>query len=1183
MLFRSVKDIKNRTTDLIKKLEEKRGWSKRTAEQEVRDKKAALVGDKVHAALNNIIKIYSEALQGRQVTALDRHGVTDAQYNQLKIYVDNLFKQYDKEFGPGTVFLSETFAYDEKNDRAGTVDLIAIRPDGTVDIYDWKSINLTGKSSIPYYKEENWNVQLTSYKNTLKSYGITKFGRIRVIPISTRFDKNMNLAGISVGGKNLDQIPITGLKGADVEFTGNESIDKLIETLVGRLNKIYQLKVPYGEVKKQQLKVARIEKLKASIKELQIKQTYEAFLDEANFELNYIKEAGIDSFDNDELVDARNFVRFYARIIEEGYITKDILKENFQDFSKVQASASFVLSQLNAEFEKRAIKAANEVGVENVLEPQEESGVFARWFRSISQFEHPVIKSFYKLVSRQKDKIYNESRVLFNTIEKSVKDLEDWGKGQGLRGTEIFKPLLKYEDGKWTGNLVSKYKSEFYKRRDEAITDKDPESIEWLKENTVFDKERFKKLREDNISTWNKIFKDDKNKAEILKKKVADFDSKYNVITNPSTAYGKQNFMVQPKEIWQSDEYKKIMSVPALKNFYELFTSTIKENSEYLDIKLLPSFVPSIHNDLIDGIVQNGFFSVSGLKDSFVQAVTAKSDSGYGMIDETTGEFKKSIPVYYTQRIAPESKSMDLGKSLFLFANMAINHKHMSEIEASSYMLKDILERRSKTIPTDALGKPIPNKLTEKVAQVMNSNDTVEMFNKFMDYYLYGISTSGADKTVQISGENVSTKKLFSQTLKAFSAKSLSLNILSGFANLFGGGANVLFEGTKGRFYTNKDIRKATILMSSRNELAYQLIDFFDIESTSSSFEKANKLSASSVAKNLTFDKFYILQKGGDYLLENGVLLALLQSHTLKNGKVVKKSKDDKSLMDQAEIVNDKIKIAGLSEQEYHKFRRKVKYLYTTTKGNMSADDITTVKLTIFGQAMMQFKNWIPRMADERFGNLRYTQDLETWEQGKFRTMINHMSDLVHGNFKNLLTGLMSNGLLGIGSGLASDSIKKSAESHYDSLDAAIKSKMTREEYAEMYASNLKASALELQLIIALTVVLAALKGGDDDKDPARRYFIKMANRNLQEISFFINPESAATMIGSGAKTTVPVMGFLLDIERFLSDFTGQAVGVVTFDEERMQKNKPVRKFLNLFPATNSLERLWEDLYPQDK
>ena len=115
--------------------------------------------------------------------------------------------------------------------------------------------------------------------------------------------------------------------------------------------------------------------------------------------------------------------------------------------------------------------------------------------------------------------------------------------------------------------------------------------------------------------------------------------------------------------------------------------------------------------------------------------------------------------------------------SLYLFANMALNHKYMSEIEASSHILKDVLERSSKTILTDAQGNPVKNPLTNKVQQVMNSNDTLDMFNKYMDYYLYGITTNIEDKTINIKGNNVSSKKLLSQSLKWYSAKSLSLNI----------------------------------------------------------------------------------------------------------------------------------------------------------------------------------------------------------------------------------------------------------------------------------------------------------------------------------------------------------------------------------------------------------------------
>lgn len=1175
----SVKDIKNRTSDIVEELDKSRGWAERTAEEKIVDKKAAAVGNKIHSALNNIITRFSEALSSNLVTSPNTHGITDNQYGQLKAYAENLMNSYD----PGTIFLSETPVYNEKQDRAGTIDLIAIRPDGTVDLYDWKSTNLTGKSGIPFYKEENWNVQLTSYKNTLKSYGVTKFGKIRVIPIATKFDSNMNLKKLVIGTKELEQVPITGLKGSDVEFTGDESIDKLIEVLVDRLTKVSEIKVRYDDIKQRQLKIARIEKLKASIKELQLQKTYDAFLDEATFELNFLKNTGVNKLSNDEIIAARKVVNFYARLLEQGYVSKGALKNAFEDFSKIQASASFVLSQINSEIEKRAIKTANEVGINDVLSPQEESTTLGRMFRSISQSEHPVIQSFYRLVSKQKDKLYTESKSLYNNISIAVQELQDWGKSQGLSGTDIFKPLLKFTDGKWTGNLISKFKNEYYSKRDAAIAGKTKEDLQWLKENTVFNDKRFNELKTENIKTWNTIFKDDKNKEVIIKKKISDFDNKFNPAVNIA-AYGKQNFLVLPKDTWISNEFNTIQNTPALKKFYDLFTNTVKENSEYLDVKLLPSFVPNIHNDFIDNIAQNGFFTISGLKDSFEQAITAKSDIGYGVVDEATGEFKKSIPIYYTQAIDAKSKSMDLGRSLFLFGNMALNHKYMSEIESSTTMLQDILERRSKTIITDATGKPVKKPLTGKVLETLTSSDTLDQFNKFVDYYLYGITTTGRDKPIEIKGKNISTRKIFSQTLKWFSAKSLSLNLLSAAANAFGGTSNAYFEGVKGRFYSSKQLTKALTMIGSKNEKAHQLIHYFDVESTKSNFTRANELSASKVTKNVTFDKWYALQKIGEYPVENGTLLAMLQSHTIENGKIIKITKNQTSLFDLAEITNDKVTIKGLTNEEYAKFRRKVKYLYTTMKGNMNADDINTIKLTVLGQALMQFKNWIPRMADERFGSIRYTSDLEIWEQGKYIAMWHHMAQVIHGNFSNLVTGLMANGLFGIGSGSVSNSIQEAAGKKYDS-DIDLQSKMTKEEYINMYTGNLKAAALELQMVIAATILIACLKGGDndDDKDSARKFAIKLANRGLQELNFFINPESASTMIGSGAKSAIPVLGFLREIQKFFSDSIGLTVGELTGNDERIEKNKPFRRLANLFPTTNALERLWEDFIDTNK
>ena len=185
------------------------------------------------------------------------------------------------------------------------------------------------------------------------------------------------------------------------------SIDKLIEILAARLKQVSEVKVPYGDTKKQQLKIARIEKIKASIKELQLKKDYEAFIDEANFELNLMTNATLEKYDNDELLDARKAVTFYARILEDRLISKKSLKENYKEFSRLQTDASEKLAAINEEIEDRAIQVAEDVNVSDILAPQEEAHVLSKWFRSISQSNHPVIKSFYKLMSRQKDKLYN--------------------------------------------------------------------------------------------------------------------------------------------------------------------------------------------------------------------------------------------------------------------------------------------------------------------------------------------------------------------------------------------------------------------------------------------------------------------------------------------------------------------------------------------------------------------------------------------------------------------------------------------------------------------------------------------------------------------------------------------------------------------------------------------------------
>ena len=135
---------------------------------------------------------------------------------------------------------------------------------------------------------------------------------------------------------------------------------------------------------------------------------------------------------------------------------------------------------------------------------------------------------------------------------------------------------------------------------------------------------------------------------------------------------------------------------------------------------------------------------------------------------------------------------------------------------------------------------------------------------------------------------------------------------------------------------------------------------------------------------------------------------------------------------------------------------------------------------------------------------------------------------------------------------------------------------------SELDVENMRANIKELDFLLTsviVTLALAGLKGGDDDdkKDPLRRVLVKQASRNVDELAFFVSPDSAASIIDYG-KPAIPLLGLLIDIGKVFGDFGGEMIGQVTGDEEKIKKNRPIGRILNLFPGTNYLEKWWRDL-----
>ena len=112
----------------------------------------------------------------------------------MYILLRNNLQERLKSFAPGTKFLSEIAIHDPKRDLAGTIDFLAITPDGKVSILDWKfmDLNTDRYEDVPWYKINAWRQQMEQYKIILeKVYNVKPkdFEQTRMIPIKAVYSE----------------------------------------------------------------------------------------------------------------------------------------------------------------------------------------------------------------------------------------------------------------------------------------------------------------------------------------------------------------------------------------------------------------------------------------------------------------------------------------------------------------------------------------------------------------------------------------------------------------------------------------------------------------------------------------------------------------------------------------------------------------------------------------------------------------------------------------------------------------------------------------------------------------------------------------------------------------------------------------------------------------------------------
>ena len=306
-------------------------------------------------------------------------------------------------------------------------------------------------------------------------------------------------------------------------------------------------------------------------------------------------------------------------------------------------------------------------------------------------------------------------------------------------------------------------------------------------------------------------------------------------------------------------------------------------------------------------------------------------------------------------------------------------------------------------------------------------------------------------------------------------------------------------------------------------------MSLFDVDSNIYDKTKYDKLSVNDVSKNITFDKLFIFLRKADSLLQNSVLVGMMQNYTVRDGKIVIKEKEEKSLLElinndkDGNIIIEGVEIGG---SEFFKFREKVRGVSGEITGNSSEYDKFTAGNTVWANVLLQYRRWILPMATSRFGNFRYNVKMEEYQYGKYKSF----SDVfMNKEFLKVATEFIT-----------FNSDKKTFEKIIgEKFKEAqlLNPEVQFPEFKKLYIQNLNSFGAEAAIMASVMALILSLKADDDDdkqQSIAKKIMLRSLTRTSDEISFWYNPTSFLNIL----KSPIPIIGFVNDVVGMMKNYS---------------------------------------------
>jgi hypothetical protein len=850
-------------------------------------------------------------------------------------------------FPKGTVFLSETTVYDAKRGIAGTIDFLAIDPDGNTSVLDWKfmDINIDKYQEIPWYKVGSWRTQMEQYKQILQQvYGIQNqnFKQTRMIPIQAMYSKGNakedilpKLMGIKIGDVNVKNITEDFLipVGLEAEKTGNPDVDRKIAELNTLYKKISEKKaLPSERLSKNE----QLNELFKAIRHLQMKTNVEPLIRQAKIFNKQVEKTVAVFAEKYEGKDPKSFtekeLNDYA---DDLMVMEDALETYASMYSDLESIFEGTLSEKDEKLQLDLRTAsdtagrlrrkvgdtlgkftediiAKSVGVDNLLLPEKVIKGITRQFSSTATLQVKSIGVLYRKANAAFAKAGFETSNEVNKLAALKKAYDAWASGKGLSKKQYFN-IIKKKD---KNELIDEFNPEFYKTLKKKIEEKD---FNWIRENidvAAYNEFLREKQKEEFERIENKVrIGTDEEIAKEISNEKRNIQNLFNTSTAESPGWLLYDFVNKfPKrQTWESKEWKELNKAenkPA-KDFYNYIREKNEEYRQigYINARQARVFLPFVRKNMMERLITGG--SINAVEQMMRDISIDEGDIGFGQTDPQTGRPISTIPRYFTKEVEGEM-STDLFRTMGLYNQFATKYKYLSDIEDQVRALVAI-ERNKKAIRTSFFGKS--KYVDGKLDYVDHNDDNAQLVEDMMNAIVYGqkfLDSENFDMALgtmgklgerlnekigrkifpeNLSGRQLSLNKIVNQLNNTFQITTLGFNPLSATSNLFGGNAQALINA--GKYFTKADYAstEAIILMNkfgfADKKKMIALAQYFLPFTDDYNREYINKLSLNKLSQESLQDFLMVMMRNSDLNVQTMNFYSFLKNSIVLDGKVI--------------------------------------------------------------------------------------------------------------------------------------------------------------------------------------------------------------------------------------------------------------------------------------------------------